>query len=447
MNQSIFRAYDVRGIYPQELNEESASRIAMATARFLKANVLVVGGDARISTPGLKQATIKGITNIGCNVIDIGQCTTPLFYFSVNQLDADGGIMVTASHNPPQYGGFKIVGKGSLSISGDNGLPDIQSLSEVEFEGTSSVGSITETSLKDDYVNFLFNESKNIPGRVKDLKVVIDASNGVTPIVLKDLLAQIKLNVSPLYFDIDGTFPNHLSDTSREENLKDLKNKVTSEGANMGIAFDGDGDRMAVVDERGMVIRADMITALLAGHFYKDKKIAYDFRFSRAVKDALGESGVASKTGHSFVKATMRQNDCSFGGELSGHFFFKEMNYVDSAILAMLRLVEFLAREDKPISQLVKPFMKYANSGEINIELGIMNHALRIKILEKLKEKYFDGKVSELDGITVDYPDWWFNVRFSNTEPVIRMVVEANSKELMEQKVSELTSLIKKAAN
>ena len=458
---NIFRAYDIRGIYPDELNEETASRIAGATVKFLQAHStssgqakkIVIGEDARVSSPALTKAVLEGATKAGCDVIHIGQCTTPLFYFSVNNLDVDGGIMVTASHNPPEYNGLKIVGEKSRPISEDTGLKEIEKLildtrtcTDLKQTDTDS-GTIKELSLKNEYIEFLFNESKNIPDSVKELKIVVDASNGMTPLVLNDFLPKTKLNISPLYFDIDGTFPNHLSDTSREENMKDLKNKVLSEKADVGIAFDGDGDRMAVVDEKGNVVRADMIAALIYGHFYKGERVVYDSRFSRSVKDFFGMNGVISRTGHSFSKREMKQNDASFGGELSGHFFFKEMNYADAAILAMLRLVEILTKENKPISQLVTPFKKYFNSGEINIPLPITNQHeytnLQINILENLKNKYSDGKQSFLDGITVNYPSWWFNARFSNTESLVRVVVEADSKEFMESKKEELISEIK----
>ena len=456
---NIFRAYDVRGVYPDELNEEIAEKIAGATAKFLSAHSaslgqakkIVVGEDARVSSPTLIKAVLSGITKVGCDIYYIGQSTTPLFYFTVNNLDVDGGIMVTASHNPPQYNGLKIVGEGSRPISGETGLLDIKSISESNiiphfFENKGHLCGVEGVSLDSKYVEFLLNESKNIPDSVKELKIVIDASNGMTPLVLNELLPKMGLNVSRLYFEIDGTFPNHLSDTSREENLRDLKDKVLVEKADVGIAFDGDGDRMAVVDERGNFVRADMVVGLIYKYFYDGDKVVHDSRFSKAVKELLGTNGIATRTGHSFAKTAMKQNDASFGGELSGHFFFKEMNYADAAILAMLRLVEILTKENKPISQLVTPFKKYFNSGEINIPLPITNQYeytnLQTNILENLKNKYSDGKQSFLDGITVDYPDWWFNARFSNTEPFIRIVVEADTEKLIQEKVDELKSVI-----
>ena len=268
----IFRAYDVRGIYPDELNEEIAGKIAGATVKFLNAHStgsgqakkLVVGEDARVSSPALRKAVLDGATKAGCDVYYIGQCTTPLFYFSVNKLSADGGIMVTASHNPPEYNGLKIVGEKSKPVSSETGLKEIEKLSGLRKSSglakslikkpeinDNKKGNIKETSLKKEYIDFLLNEFKNISDKAKNLKIVIDASNGMTPLVLNDLLPLTELNISSLYFDIDGTFPNHLSDTSREENLKDLKSKVLSEKADIGVAFDGDGGRGGGGGEKG----------------------------------------------------------------------------------------------------------------------------------------------------------------------------------------------------
>jgi len=450
---NIFRAYDVRGVYPDELNEEISKKIAGATVKFLNAKKIVVGEDARVSSPALRKAVLEGATKAGCDVYYIGQCTTPLFYFTVNNLDVDGGIMVTASHNPPQYNGLKIVRKGSRPISEDTGLREIEKLINSEVSGGEE-GNTKEASLKNDYIEFLLNTSKNISDKVSDIKIIIDASNGVTPLILNDLLPKTKLNVLPLYFEIDGTFPNHLSDTSREENLGDLKDKVIAEKADVGIAFDGDGDRMAVVDEKGNIVRADAISALIHDSFYKNEKVTHDSRFSKSVRDFFGNNSIPSKTGHSFVKEVMRNNQCAFGAELSGHFFFKEMNYADSAILAMLRFVEVLTKIDKPLSMIVEPFRKYFNSGEMNFEFkGDKNSLLRT-----LREKYSDGQISELDGIAVEYWDspsiklgtisdktgnWWFNARFSNTEPLMRVVVEAETKNLLDEKVQEISNAIK----
>lgn len=432
---NIFRAYDIRGIYPEELNEETAFKIGRAAANFLKAKNLVVGEDGRISSPTLRGKVIEGIVSAGCNVLTIGMCTTPLFYFSVNKLNADGGIMVTASHNPPQYNGFKVVGREAMPISFDNGLLDIQRLVETDVSSTSTIGLVTEISVIGDYVNFLASQSV-----VNNLKIVIDASSGVAPIVLQELFKKISFNVITINFDIDGTFPGHLSDISKEENLKYLKNKILEIGADMGFAFDGDADRLTVLDEKGNKISADFVVGLLykaKSSWFKKPKVAYDLRFSRSIKELIGGNGFPSRTGYSFVRAIMKRHHADLGGELAGHFDFKEMNYAESAILAMLKIIAILAKESKPLSELIKPFAKYFNSGEINIDIQD-----REKVLANIKSRYLNGTINESDGITVEYKNWWFNARASNTEPIIRLVVEAETKELMEEKKKDLIQVL-----
>ena len=447
---NIFRAYDIRGIYPEELDEEAAFRIGQATAKFLKAKTMVVGEDARISSSSLSKKLKEGITSTGCEVLSIGQCTTPLFYFSLNKFNADGGIMITASHNPPQYNGFKIMGSKAVPISADSGLLNIQKLTESNVVANEKEGRVEEVSAKEDYVNFLASQSKT-----NNLKIVIDASNGMAPVVLQELFKKVNLNVIPINFDIDGTFPNHLSDISKEENLRDLRNKILETSADIGFAFDGDADRLTVLDEQGNKLGADFVVGLMfkaKGGFFKKPKVVYDLRFSRSVKDLIGKNGFPSRTGYSFVRAIMKERDADLGGELSGHFDFKEMNYAESAILAMLRVIEIVAKEEKPLSQIVKPLLKYFNSGEITIEINQnakiknQNDNVKLQIFQNLKNKYNDGKQSFLDGITVEYDNWWFNVRPSNTEPLLRLLVEANTKELMDQKIAELISEINKTA-
>lgn len=428
---NVFRAYDVRGIYPEEINEEIAFKIGQAAALHLKAKTMIVGEDARISSPALSAKIKEGIINTGCEVLSIGQSTTPLFYFSVNKFNVDGGIMVTASHNPAQYNGMKIVGRGAVPISSDNGLLDIQKLTESDILSSSTRGLITETSVLGDYVNFLVSQSKT-----NNLKIVIDASNGMAPVVLQELFKKVKLNVIPISFEIDGTFPNHSPDISKEENLRDLKDKILETGADIGFAFDGDADRLTVLDEQGNKLGAEFIIGLMfqAG---SGLKVAYDLRFSKSIKELLGENGFSSRTGYSFVRATMKKHNADLGGELAGHFDFKEMNYAESAVLAMLRIIGIVSGDSRPLSQMVKPLIKYFNSGEINIEIKNCDQAL-----QNIKDKYTNGKMSELDGIMIEYSNWWFNVRLSNTEPIIRIVVEADTKELLDDKVEEVQNII-----
>lgn len=456
----IFKAYDIRGVYPYEINKDNAYKIGFATVKFLRAKTLVIGEDARIASPELRGALIDAATKAGAKIYYIGQCTTPLFYFSVNKLNADGGIMATASHNPPQYGGIKIVGRKAVPISSNTGLLDIKRMSESDITFADKLGEVEEASVLDDYVDFIIKKSGVITKKARRLKIVIDASNGMAPVVLDSLLKKLGLKFIPIYFNIDGRFPNHSPDISREENLTDLKNKILEARADVGFAFDGDADRLTVLDEKGNKIGADFVTGLLfrAGSGFLSKpKVVYDLRFSKSIKELIGKNGFMSAAGYSFIRATMKKHDADLGGELSGHFDFKEMNYAESAILAMLRIISLLSKESKPTSEIIKPLMKYYNSGEINISIADRERGM--EIVQILKQKYKDGKISELDGITVEYwsspstrlrtvsgtvGNWWFNLRLSNTESIIRLVVEADTKEMMEEKIRELSEEIKK---
>ena len=456
---NIFKAYDIRGVYPEEINKEVAFKIGAAVARFINGKTMVIGEDARLGSQALRGAVIDAITKMGVKVYYIGQCTTPLFYFSVNKLNADGGIMATASHNPPQYGGLKIVRSQSRPISSETGLKEIEKLSHGYLEPALSAssgqakeaGSVEERNLTADYVDFLINKSDINAEKSRNLKLVIDAGNGMTPLVLKPLLSKLKINYTPLYFSIDCSFPNHSPDISKAEALIGLKQKVVELKADLGIAFDGDGDRVMFVDSTGEIIRADYILALLfsnSGGLFGKPKAVYDLRISKSVRQLLGLKGFRSRPGHSFIKQVMSDSRADIGAELSGHFFFKEMSYVESSVLAMLKVLKIISEKGKPISDLIKPFQKYFHSGEINIEIQNsniknQNDNSKLKIFEDLKRKYHDGKIDELAGLTVEYRDWWFNLRGSNTEPLIRLVVEADKKELMEEKVKEITELIK----
>lgn len=440
MESNIFRAYDIRGIYPDEINESGALKLGKAIAKYLDVKNIIVGYDARASTPVLVKNLIEGILSQGIKVSLIGQCTTPLFYFAVNNSENSGGIMVTASHNPPQYNGFKIVRSGGIPVSLNSGLANIRELSETEIKDVDTIGQVDKLNFTDKYIDKIVKLSG--AGKInKDLKIIIDASNGMAPVVLEPLAQKLNLNFERLYFDIDGSFPNHAPDTSKETNLTDLKKRVLDSGADVGFAFDGDGDRVAMIDEKGQRVGADFIMGLIYKHIFPNQKFVYDLRFSKSIRELLSKNGVRSKPGHTFVKQIMRETDAVFGGELSGHFMYKDLNYAESAALTMLLVLKILSENKKTISELVAPFAKYVYSGEINIEISDENP--KADIIKRLKEKYKDGKIDGLDGLTVEYPDWWFNIRLSNTEPLLRLVIEADTKELMESKKEELVNLIK----
>lgn len=447
---NIFKAYDIRGIYPDEINKEIAYKIGFATVKFLQTKNpgkklnLVVGEDARLASPTLRGAIIDALTKAGANVYYIGFCTSPLFNFSVNKSKADGGIMVTSSHNPPQYGGLKIVGFDDIPISRGTGLEEIEKIVEGDTLIVSKVGTVEEVTFLPDYIDFIMRESGLNASKIQNIRVVIDASNGMASIVLKPLMDKIKLHYIPLYFNIDCRFPNHSSDISKEENLADLKKKVVEEGADFGVAFDGDADRIFFVDKKGNKIRSDHVLALLfedSKGFWSKPKVVYDLRYSKEVREIFGTEAIRSKVGYINVRKAMVESGSDLGGELAGHFFFKKIGYEQSTALVFLKMLKILSQSNKSIAELIKPFQKYYNSGETNIE--IRSEEQGVMILKKLKEKYKDSKIDELDGVTVEYQDWWFNLRLSNTEPIIRLVVEADTKELMEEKVKKLTEEIK----
>ena len=448
---NVFKAYDVRGVYPDEINKELSFKIGGATVEFLKANLpagrqgtLVVGEDCRLSSPTMRGAVIDAATRAGAKVYYIGACTTPLFYFSVDKLKADGGTMVTASHNPPQYGGLKIVGSQSRPIGSESGLKEIEKISQGEIQPARDMGKVEEVNLTDDYIDFVIQKSGIRSEKLKNLRIVVDAGNGMTPLVLGPLFEKIGIKPSLLYFDVDCSFPNHSPDISKAEALADLKRKVLETRADIGIAFDGDGDRASFLDKNGNKIGAEFILALLfksESGFFRKPKTVYDLRASKSVKELLGGAGIRSRVGHAPIKELMRKHNAVLGGELSGHFFFKEMGYAESSMLAMLKVLKIISESNKSLDELIKPFQKYFHSGEVNMPID--NNEQGKIIIQKLKEKYKDGKVDELDGVTVEYVDWWFNLRLSNTEPIIRLVVEADTEVMMEEKRNELLKVIK----
>ncbi|HVZ11180.1 MAG TPA: phosphomannomutase/phosphoglucomutase [Candidatus Paceibacterota bacterium] len=435
---SIFRAYDVRGVYPSEVNEDLAFRIGVAAVRYLGAGVIVVGHDDRQGSESMASRVIAGAAAAGASVINIGPATTPLFNFSVSASAADGGIMITASHNPAQYNGFKIIGRQGAPVGADSGLAEIEKLLD-ESAPAAPAGRIETRDFCDDYVNFLLEVSGAAGEDLGRMRIVVDASNGMTPVVLKNLFKKINVNVLEMFFEINGRFPNHQPDVSRPENIQQLQAKVVASGAHMGFAFDGDGDRLAVVDETGRIIWPDITLGLLynaLGH----PKTVYDIRVSRSVKALLGSQGIPSRVGHTFIKETMRDYDAGLGGELSGHFYFKSMHYAESAALAMLYLLVMAHQASVPFSELVRPLVSYARSGELSLPLNNQAHAKII--LDRLKQKYADGNISEMDGVSVEYPDWWFNLRASNTEPILRLFIEAANNQILKNKQTELLKLI-----
>src|SRR5712692_9702127 len=445
IDPSIFLAYDVRGIYGENLTDEVAYRIGRAAAQYLNATEIAVGRDMRLSSPQLAEALIRGITDQGVNAIDLGMTTTDELYFAVGKFNYSAGAMITASHNPGKYNGIKFCRAQAFPISLDTGLADIRDLAiSGNFSEPASKGSVTKRDVLDDYVTHALSFID--VSKVKPLKVVIDAGNGMAGLVMPRVFEHLPCELVPLYFELDGTFPHHPASPIEPENMVDLQKKVREVGADLGAAFDGDADRMFPVDEHGNVVDGSMVTAIVAYSLlqkYPGSTILYNLIVSKSVPELvnrLGGKAVRTRVGHSYIKAEMRQLNAIFGGEHSGHFYFRDNWYADSGLIALLLTLELVSVEGKPLSELLKPLDRGVRSGEINTRVSDVQGKLYA-----LEERY--GKqaqsVDHLDGVTFDFGDWWFNVRPSNTEPLLRLNIEANSREVMEQKRDEVVGFIR----
>lgn len=448
INPNIFRAYDIRGIYPDDINEDAAYKIGRAFVRFLRndqqvhgamAPKIVIGRDARPSSPGLFTRFSQGVLEEGADIIDIGLSSTPLFYFSVNIEKANGGAMITASHMPHPYNGLKLTRERAFPVSGETGIKKIQGIIEnVTFEESNIKGGMIKKDFLKDYINFITKDIKT-----KNLKIVADTGNGMAGLILPGIFEKLKISYVPLYFEPDGSFPNHEANPIKDETLEDLKRTIIQQKADLGVAFDGDGDRVRFVTHYGEALKGDLITALLAEYFLKNNpgaKILYNVGSSRIVRETIEKNGgvpVRSRVGHSFVKQLMDEKRVLFGGEVTGHYYFQKTFNRESAVLAMLYIVQLITQENKSLAELINPFKKYFISPEINFTVKDID-----KKIEEIKDKYSDGRADYLDGLTVEYSDWWFNVRPSQNDPVLRLNLEANSKELFDQKLKELKGII-----
>jgi phosphomannomutase len=431
---SIFKAYDIRGLVPSELNSEAAYRIGRATARFLGARRVAIGRDARTHSPELGEALVRGVREEGASVLDIGLAATPMLYFATDALGADGGIMLTASHNPAQYNGMKICGRSALPIGEATGLREIERIAGEAGGGAARArGGRESRDIVDAYVRHALGVASR---EIAPLHVAIDCANGMAAVGLEPLLARLPLRVERLYFEPDGRFPNHPADPLKHENLRDVSAAVRRTGAEFGVAFDGDADRAIFVDERGEPVPSDLMTGLLAASQLKRHgggKVLYDLRSSWATADAIreagGEPGIC-RVGHSFVKAQMRESAAVFAGELSGHFYFRfsDRLVADDGIAAFVALTDTLSRAKRPLSELIAPLRRYHASGEINRHVDDP----RAVIEDIAREHASAREVSRLDGLLVRYDDWWFNLRPSNTEPLLRLNLEAKTQARMQ---------------
>ncbi len=441
---SIFKAYDIRGVVPDELDAPTAHGIGRAAARFLAASSLVVARDARQSSPELAEALVRGLRDEGVQVLDLGLAGTPMVYFAVEHLKVGGGIMITASHNPAAYNGFKICRQHAIPIGQDTGLRDVErGVSErVRAPLVEPPGSVQSVDVREAYAEHVLAAGRGRPS----LHVAIDCGNGMASVGLEPVLARLPLRVERLYFEPDGTFPNHEADPLKLENLQDLCEAVRRSGADFGVAFDGDADRAVFVDEAAEPIPSDLVTGLLSRYQlqrHPGGRVLYDVRSSRVTAEEIERAGgipEMCRVGHSFVKARMREVGAIFAGELSGHFYFRfsDTLVADDGIAAFVALLEVLAVEQKPLSEIVRPLRRYSATGEINRRVEDIP-----ALLSAIEAEHADApEVSHLDGLLVRYPDWWFNLRPSNTEPVVRLNLEANTPRQMEQQRDRLIARI-----
>jgi phosphomannomutase len=460
MIEKIFKAYDVRATYPNPLNEDAAWKVGHATGQYLKRSrqnatervkledTVVVGRDMRPSSPSLAKALSDGLRSTGMNVIDIGMIDTSFIYFAINYLDTVGGIQVTASHNPIQYNGLKISGPKAKPIGAASGLDDIKRIAAL-LPGPAVTGLQGKYAERD-----LWSEYKKHVLKFLELKrpitVVIDASNGMAGKMVPAIFEGYPdLKIIPILFEITGAFthdPNPLVET----NLAQLKAKMALQTCDLGVCFDGDADRCIFLDENGKSIGCDLITALLARDFLakpenKGSTIVYDLRSSHVVADVVKESGGIPKrdrVGHSFLKKTLSETHAVFGGELSGHFYFRDNFYADSGAIAFARVLSVLSAQPRPFSEIIAPLHKYVQSGEINFVVEDKDGKIR-----QLADAYRTAQIDYLDGITVDTGDWWFNVRKSNTEPLLRLNLEAKTRDMLDQKFTDLKKILGEPAH
>jgi len=443
----IFKAYDVRGTYPDQLDETTAFRVGYHFRDLLdeedlaRGPVVVVSRDMRSHSVPMARTLKDGLRARGVAVIDIGVADTPQNYFGTGFLGASGGIQVTASHNPAVYNGFKMSRRDAIPVSYDTGIDRLEELvthSDVAIDLPPKADE-EERSVFDEYTEHVLAE---MTVREPRLKLAADAANGMGTIYLP-ILERLNVDLVPLYFELDGTFPNHEANPLKHENLVDVERAVKKHDCDLGVAFDGDADRAILIDEKGRFISADKITGLVAPRFLKDEPgaaIIYDLRSSWATKEAIEEAGgvpVRERVGHSFMKATMREHGSPFGGELAGHFYFRRNYTADSSIMILIEALNHLRETGKPFSELVAPLERYHATGEINFHVDDKEAMIR-----QLADVFSDGEIDYLDGVTVQFEDWWFNVRPSNTEPLLRLVLEGRTRELMDEKKELLLSYL-----
>jgi phosphomannomutase len=448
INPNIFKAYDVRGLYPAEVNEEAARLIGRGFVSYLQAKRIAVGRDMRLSSPSIAAAFIDGAREQGADVVDYGMLATDMMYFAVARDGHDGGVQITASHNPKQYNGIKMVRREAFPLSGDAGIGDIRDMiaNDTLPPPARTSGSLSTEQVLDEYVDHVMSFID--PSIVKPFNVVLDGGSGMAGLVAPRMFARLPCRVTTLCFDIDGTFPNHEANPLIEENRRDITERVLKEKADIGIAWDGDADRCFFIDGTGEFIAGDFVTALLAEAFlirHPGAKIVYDVRASYAVKEVVAKYGgtaLMNRVGHAFFKRRMREEGAIFGGEVTGHYYFRDNFFADNGFIPALLILELMSKKGQTLHQLLQPLReKYFISGEINTKVSDMS-LVQTK-LDELAAKYSGGATYALDGFSAEFPDWHFNVRGSNTEPLLRLNLEATTKQKMEEKRDEVLAVIR----
>lgn len=447
INSNIFKAYDIRGLYPGEIDEQVAREVGRGFVAYLNATQIGVSRDMRVSSPALAAAFIDGAREQGANVIDYGMLGTDMLYYAVVKDNLQGGAQITASHNPKQYNGIKMVREGAAALSGDAGIGEIRDMIAADAlpPPAAAKGTVRTHNILPQYVQKVLSFIDT--AAIEPFNVVLDAGSGMGGLVAPALFDQLPCRTTRLCFTIDGTFPNHEANPLIEENRRDITAEVIRQKADVGIAWDGDADRCFFIDGDGEFVPGDFVTALLAEAFllkHPGATIIYDLRASHAVRDTVAQYGgraLMNRVGHAFIKQRMRQENGIFAGEVTGHYYFRDYSYADNGFIPALLMLELMSTKKQSLRELLKPYRdKYFISGEINTRLANMTEVP--KKLAAVEARYKDARIERVDGVSVEYPDWHFNVRGSNTEPLLRLNLEAKTPEMMEEKRDEVLRVI-----
>lgn len=444
VDPSIFKAYDIRGTVPNQINGEIAYKIGYALAAQLKPTAIAVGRDMRLSSNDLFENLAQGINDYGVDVIDLDHISTDALYYAVGKFGYDGGVMITASHNPKEYNGFKVCREKAEPLSGSEGLNDVLKFiqNEEEFAKSSKPGAIARKDVLEDYAEHCLSFID--PTRIKPFSIVIDAGNGMAGHTLPPVLQKLPIKTHELFFELDGTFPNHPASPIELENLQDLRAKIADSSADFGVAFDGDADRMFLVDKNGKQVGGDMVTAMVAKSLLKKspgETILYNLICSHAVPELVEKMGgnpIRTRVGHALIKPLMKKHNAIFGGEHSGHFYFRDNWFADSGLIAFLVCLELLSVEEQLLHEMIEEIDPYVRSGEINSQVN----DIEAKIAE-VAEAFSDGKQDIEDGLTVEYDTFWFNLRPSNTEPLLRLNIEASDEATLDKQKEKLLDIIR----